>query len=302
MKLFLILPILCLASLSAFPKTANSAKILSVAFVSSKSHKITYEPLLHALAERGHEVTTLSPVKSSKPVKNLRDIITLDIEKQNDEMAKKWNAFEMKEKGEEINPFKMLEVFGSICEETYDLPQVHELLKEKFDLIIVSAIFNECAAGYIYKFNTSIIQVSPISAQSWILHPVGGSSPTSFVPNVFMGYGQEMNFMERAVNFVTEVVFVQVWNWFIVPRFEEIYRNKLGDQSLPGAFEILKNTSLIISNGHFSMNSPRPFLPDVIEVGGMHTRPAKKLPKVKLVGVGTGMSQHIMDILFTVPL
>lgn len=58
-----------------------------------------------------------------------------------------------------------------------------------------------------------------------------------------------------------------------------LYREKLG-QDIPTASEVLGNASLILSNGHFSLARPRPYLPDVIDVGGIHSHPAKPLPKV----------------------
>lgn len=44
--------------------------------------------------------------------------------------------------------------------------------------------------------------------------------------------------------------------------------------------EILGNASLVLSNGHFSITSPKPYYPDFIDVGGIHSRPAKPIPKV----------------------
>jgi glucuronosyltransferase len=41
----------------------------------------------------------------------------------------------------------------------------------------------------------------------------------------------------------------------------------------------LKNASLVLSNSHFTLNYPRPLLPEVIDVGGMHCRPSKPLPQ-----------------------
>lgn len=41
------------------------------------------------------------------------------------------------------------------------------------------------------------------------------------------------------------------------------------------------NVSLVLLNTHFSTNGPRPFLPNVIEIGGIQVKPeASKLPKV----------------------
>jgi len=47
------------------PYLGSSEKILSLAFVATRSHKITYEPLLRSLASRGHEVTVVSNTNSS---------------------------------------------------------------------------------------------------------------------------------------------------------------------------------------------------------------------------------------------
>jgi len=129
----------------SFPEIASGSKILSVSFVSSKSHKITYERLLYELAARGHEVTILSPIVSSKkPTKNIREILTMDAEAFQEKFFKEeghMDFYEMIEKGEQLNPFSMLKMIGSACNVTYDLPHVQELLKEKFDLVIMSAIF-----------------------------------------------------------------------------------------------------------------------------------------------------------------
>jgi len=60
---------------------------------------------------------------------------------------------------------------------------------------------------------------------------------------------------------------------------EAIYRQKLNDSNIPSVSEIMRNTSLILSNSHVSLMKPKPFLPDIVEVGGMHCRPPKPLPK-----------------------
>ena len=274
---------LCLP-LILLPGTTSAAKILTVALISAKSHKITYERLLHELAGRGHEITVLSPIVSSKQVKNVREILTIDAEKYMEELqrqeGKKMNLFDIVEKDETVNPFTMLDIFGEICKKSYDLPQVKELMKEKFDLIILSAVFNECAAGFVYKFNTSIILVSPLSAPTWVTSILGGPSPPSFVPNVFMSYTDTMNFYQRTTNFLSTFGLKVIQDYSYKPFMEAIYREKLNDLSIPSSDDILKNASLVLSNGHFTLGRPRPFLPDVIEVGGMHCRPSEALPKV----------------------
>jgi len=281
-QLFLIL-LLCIPW--SLPKVSFS-RILAVAFISSKSHKITYEPLLRELGARGHEITVLTPIKSSKRFYNVQDIQTLDVEQiLANSSSTPANVFELKRhsfKGVTQNTFLLnIRKFEKICEMTLDLAHVKELHSQKFDLILLDVIFNECAAGYVHKFNTSLILISSASASSWILRYTGGSSLPSLIPNVFTDYTHQMNFFQRTINFITEVSTTLIHSYYFIPKMEAIYRQKLNDAHIPSVHEILGNASLILSNGHFALRSPKPLLPDVIEVAGMHCRPANPLPKVK---------------------
>ena len=47
--------------------------------------------------------------------------------------------------------------------------------------------------------------------------------------------------------------------------------------------ELMTSAALIFLNSHVCMTSVRPLLPSVIEVGGMHCSPAKRLPKVTVL-------------------
>ena len=43
--------------------------------------------------------------------------------------------------------------------------------------------------------------------------------------------------------------------------------------------EVLKSPSIVLMNSHVSSSAARPFLPNIIEIGGIHVEPVKKLPK-----------------------
>ncbi len=275
---------ICLSSLLIIllSERGSAAKILSVAFLSAKSHKLTYEPLLHELANRGHEVTVLTPIPAKKKMKNLREILTIDIDELFGVMP---NMYEMKEAGDDSNPFKMLQQIGTLCNMTYDLPHVRELMNETFDLVLLSAIFNECATGFVHHFNTSLILVSPGTAPSWVTSILGHPSPPSFVGNVFLGYEDKMSFKQRLVNLVSVIGLSLIQNYSYKPGMEAIYRERLGDPNIPSSDEILRNASLILANNHLSLSRPKPTMSDVIEVGGMHCRAAESLPKVPTINI-----------------
>lgn len=86
-----------------------------------------------------------------------------------------------------------------------------------------------------------------------------------------------MNFWQRCYNLFLHVwisCFVQLW---AVPE-----TNRLLQQYFPGApsiSELNNNVSLLLLNGHVSTNQPLPLTPNMIEIGGYHVTPPKKLPK-----------------------
>jgi glucuronosyltransferase len=88
-----------------------------------------------------------------------------------------------------------------------------------------------------------------------------------------------MNFKERMWNFLKTCIDSAIVNWYYYPSMEKVYRTALNDPTIPPIKEILKNTSLIMTNSHITYQRPRPYLPDIIEVGGMHLVPSKPVPK-----------------------
>lgn len=259
---------------------ASSDKILVVSFFSSKSHKLTYFPLLEELATRGHEITILSPVKPFKPVPNITEIYTLDLEVM---MADKFDPFKIKEENKKgANPFLMLDEFGlpEICRKSYDLPAVRDILTKKYDLIFMQPLFNECVFGIVHRLKAPLVLFFPTSVPSFVAGKIGNYFPPSFVSSPFLGYGDDMTFTERFISYGLDVFMDLVLRLYYEPKMEAIYREKLG-QDVPSVSEILgEHVSLLLSNGHFALSRPKPYLPDVVDVGGIHSHPAGPLPKV----------------------
>jgi glucuronosyltransferase len=108
---------------------------------------------------------------------------------------------------------------------------------------------------------------------------IGNHFPPSFVSNIFLGLPSEMIFFERMKNFGATVIQDLILKFYYEPHMTKLYRKELG-QDIPTISEIMANASLILSNGHFSLSSHKPYLPNIIDVGGIHSQPAKPLPKV----------------------
>ena len=261
--------------------SSNSEKILSIQFISSKSHKNMYEPLLIELANRGHEVTVVNPYQSHrvKLIKNYREVTGVDYFKGSNTV----NFFQLKLNStvDLGNPFSFIPgTIQSRCPEFWELAEVQELLQEKFDLIIMESFMNECIYGMIPHFNTSFIFINTFATPFWLTGAVGLPTFPSITPLPFLEYSEDMSFFQRVRNFYHQAAGQLFIDYKYKPNMEAIYRKYVGENT-PGVDEISRNVSLILENSNPSINAPRPTLPEIVEVGGMHCVPAKSLRKVR---------------------
>ena len=276
-KLWPVQVMVVVVLMSLLPSKASGKRILVVALMSHQSHRITYQPLLEALAAKGHVVTVISPLKSKKIVRNIREIVAEPAKKE----TQMPNVFELKEQGREFSSFDSIRKYGRICLESLTLPQLKELRNESFDLIIVPAVFNECGLAYAHGFNTSTILFSAGHLPGLISWPFGNPLTHSYVPLTMTGLsGREMNFYARALNFLFTLARKLHYYHYCLPFLEESYRRLLNDSTIPPVLDLIRNVSLILVNTHFSFVPPMPWMPNIVEVGGMHCRPAQALPQV----------------------
>lgn len=108
---------------------------------------------------------------------------------------------------------------------------------------------------------------------------MGNLAPTSYIAHPFMGFPTKMTFLQRTVNFIYDSLGRFHLHWFTLPRHQEILNKYLG-KDVPPIEDIVKNTSLVIANDHFSLSYPRPLAPNMILIGGAHLPPNKRLPAV----------------------
>lgn len=67
------------------------------------------------------------------------------------------------------------------------------------------------------------------------------------------------------------------YNWAYLPSIESVTKKYFppGTRSIEN---VHRNTSLLLSNSNSAMGFARPNMPNVVEIGGIHCRPARPLP------------------------
>lgn len=61
-------------------------------------------------------------------------------------------------------------------------------------------------------------------------------------------------------------------SYIILPKNDAITRKYLKDNDMPHIRELVKNTSLMFVNTHYSFEGSRPNAPTIIELGGIHIK------------------------------
>ncbi|KAH8358918.1 hypothetical protein KR093_003240 [Drosophila rubida] len=263
------------------PSLLEGARILAIFPFPGPSQYINVLPYLKALAERGHEVTSVNAFPQKKPVNNFSDITVTEVFQSYDDLI---SSMSEAKNSWHLNNF-MNEFFISVTKAVLNNKEVQRQLlapgKNHFDLIILETLRTDALYAFSAHFNAPIIGLSTFGTDWNIDELVGNASPLSYIPLVTTGLTDRMTYWERVYNFIeTSIAWV---NWKLKYHSVQI---KLYEQFFPHLankvplLELSKNFSLVLLNQHFSLSFPRPYVPNMVEVGGLHIshKPAP-LPK-----------------------
>ncbi|CAG9806948.1 unnamed protein product [Chironomus riparius] len=270
-----------LFTLTAFSifSLSNSLRIFAVLSFGSHSHFTLGNSILETLHEGNHEITVVTPYLRKLPMKNFREISTADtLDKfKNDQL---FDGFDFRK----MSPFDMMKFIYSMGDVTVDTylshPNVQKLMRsgESFDICILENFNTEAMMGLVDKFNCTLITYTTFVVVTWIDDMAGNISPASYVPHPFLDYTDKMPFTERLINAMTFNIEKLLYHFDHLPKQQKLFKKYFPD-ALRSLDEIRSNSAIIFMNNHVSASSPRPYLPNMIEVGGIHVRPAKPLPK-----------------------
>jgi glucuronosyltransferase len=162
------------------------------------------------------------------------------------------------------------------------LQEIIDSKQEKFDVIITSAFFNDCVFGISYIFDIPVITMCSFGGTNWMDEWVGNPSPYAYLPQIFSDYGDRMTFWQRTLNTLSEIYIKLGRIFYVLPQHDAILRKYFNSSSIPSISILEKSTALILINQHFSISYPRPLMPNIVEIGGIHINSPKKLSDVSI--------------------
>merc|ERR1712136_669356 len=263
-----------------FVSLVDCERILVSAPYGSRSHQNSWIALIKALAQRDHHLTVITnyAVKEFKTLPNIQQIeldMKLDTTIFGDAFKKAiYGGGSLSDSFKFFN--KLSEIPSKVVNSMYTDERVQELLKSgEFDMVMVSQFFNYVSYPLAWHFNATLTQISPASILGGLTSVLGDSDHPEHLPNLFSEMTDQMNLVQRVVNTVSIEMSMVMFTWHRKSVYSEI-KTLLPD--CPPLDEIEKETSLVFTNTHPIFHYPRTMTPEMIEIGGIHCKPANPLP------------------------
>ncbi|KAL7031329.1 hypothetical protein ACKWTF_006962 [Chironomus riparius] len=245
----------------------QASRILFLFPTPSKSHVIIARALSTALAEKGHDVTLMSSFTTKSQLKNHREIfIELGegtYQQMNSLMSNPTRNF-----------YKMMNAtIGISYEIGKDLMEskiMNDVMKEKFDLMVIGMAFTNFLLGLTQHFNCPVIMLSVQRHMSFTNLIIGNPLSVNTAPHIYIAK-HDMNFIDRVKNFVMyggDLLMYEIVNY----HQRVIYDTYFPSTKFRSYDEALKNLSLILVNDHYTEGVVRPNIPTVVDIRGMHIK------------------------------
>nr|XP_044248698.1 UDP-glycosyltransferase UGT5 isoform X3 [Drosophila takahashii] len=155
--------------------------------------------------------------------------------------------------------------------------ETKELSSRSFDLVIIDGAFPECFLGLIYQFKVPFMYINTVGFYTGSISTAGNPVSYAITPNFYSRFTDTMSIYERAVNTAMQIG-QTLLHMYVIHRTHLVLREHLG-ADIPHPYEMSRNVSFILQNGHAVLSYPRAFNPNIAEVACIHCKPPKKLPR-----------------------
>ncbi|XP_078391555.1 UDP-glucuronosyltransferase 1A1-like isoform X2 [Cetorhinus maximus] len=247
------------------------------------SHWLNLKALMDELGRRGHNVVVVVPEVNMKmgpsphyttkvfPVPYGRG----DMESLKPSILANMTVFERISTGFQ-KASRLRQFLLTTCESLlYNTELMKELAEEKYDALLTDPLV---PCGTIIAENLSLPTVNLLGGLPCGLDNLATQCPRplSYVPRVFSGNTDRMTFLQRTRNALLSLL-EPLLCWFIYSPFEELAQRFL--QREVTLVQLLSQTSIWLLRYDFTLEYPRPLMPNMVLVGGINCKDRKPLPQ-----------------------
>ncbi|CAJ1071620.1 UDP-glucuronosyltransferase-like [Xyrichtys novacula] len=252
------------------------------------SHWVGVKALAQEMGRRGHQVTVVIPELSIRmgpgkhyetityPVPYDQETIDQLLSTNKDLMDKSESSFIQKIRSRFAQMQQIQDFFHTTAESLiFNDTLILHLAQKEFDAVLTDPMV-PTGALIAHKLGLPIINVLRGIPCGLDLKAIGCPSPPSYVPRFFTGYTDKMTFKERTINTVVallEPLFCRLLYW----HFDNIAYQFLGEKV--GVAEVLSESAIWLHRIDFTLELPRPLMPNMVLVGGINCNVRNPLSK-----------------------
>nr|XP_018900056.1 PREDICTED: UDP-glucuronosyltransferase 2B7-like isoform X4 [Bemisia tabaci] len=247
------------------------------------SHYFQVEPIFHALANRGHNLTIVSPFPPKNKNPNIRhfplEMIDFDeiIPNTNwmEHSFERWHAIfsiSLWKKMADARIPKLLE--SSVFQDLYNDDN-------KFDLIFTELFFGQEALVVLgHIFNAPVVTYSSYGYDTEIFRYSGAMNAVAYLPWKDSSYPtvHPSSLLERLDNALISFAVMLFNEYWYFPDHDALLAKHLPGP-LPRITDMLRNVSLFILTANTAVDGAKLFPPNVIEISGIHMKEPEPLDK-----------------------
>ncbi|KAF0047313.1 hypothetical protein F2P81_000946 [Scophthalmus maximus] len=252
------------------------------------SHWVTIKAIAQELGRRGHRVTAVIPEVNIRmgPGKHY-DTVTYPVPynqsyvnnvlSANKEVLQKSTQHFTEKIWKKITQIQRITGFIHTTAESllFNASLISHLAQQGFDAVLTDPMV-PTGALIARKLGLPTVNVLRGIPCSLDIKSAGCPSPPSYVPRFFTGYTDKMNFGQRVVNTLVaalEPLLCRLLYW----HFDQIAHQFLGEEV--GVAEVLSDSDIWLLRLDFTLEFPRPLMPNMVLVGGINCNVRNPLPE-----------------------
>ncbi|XP_012258117.3 uncharacterized protein LOC105687230 [Athalia rosae] len=272
MRLLANLFLFCLIGREGF-----GAKILVLLPFPGRSHLSITSSLTQGLAKKGHDVTAFVPHATGFSAPNYKEI-----NYKATPLTENLDVMRLIDRNFVMGRMRFHRMGTMTTEMALNTTEVRDLIRsdEKYDVIVMEHFVNEAFFVFAHKFKCPVVLISTFGTTTAINRIFGNSAPYSYVPLEFLTLDDKMTVFERLRNTLGNIFVDITRKYYYMPLQQALAVKYLGDSGveIPDLEKIERQADFILINSHPAFYTPRPYMANMKDVGGLHLKPAKPLP------------------------
>ncbi|XP_050683780.1 UDP-glycosyltransferase UGT5-like isoform X3 [Leptidea sinapis] len=259
----------------------DCARILAIFPTPSISHQVVFRPLTQALANRGHEVTVITPdpaFKDNAP-RNLTEIDVHDISYDF------WRKFLLKNAAvggntDILNAFSILsESFSKTFFLQLETEDVQKIVRSKatYDLLLIEECVRPALVfSYIFK-NVPVIRISSGGVMVSAYKSTGLPNHPLLFASILQRRFHNLTIWEKIQAFIHNAGLEYIYATHQIEEDKQLKRI-IGPDVLP-LHKLMENIDLVFYNNFPIWAGNIPVPPNVVYIGGIYEKPKQEIPE-----------------------